>query len=70
MPYENYFSLGHKHLTQKMWKKKGSFSDVFKGVEEQLFCLKFNLEFGHLSYREIAFGKIFQSGLYTSCSGK
>jgi hypothetical protein len=53
-----------------MWKKKGSFSDVFKGVEEQLFCLKFNLEFGHLSYREIAFGKIFQSGLYTSCSGK
>jgi hypothetical protein len=32
-------------------KKKGSYSDVFMGVEGKLFCLKFNLEFGHQSYR-------------------
>jgi hypothetical protein len=38
-----------------MWKKKGSFSDVFKGVWRKLFFLKFNLELGHKSYREIAF---------------
>jgi hypothetical protein len=45
-----------------MWKKKGGYSDVFKGVEEQLFCLKFNLEFCHQFYREIAFRKIAHSG--------
>jgi hypothetical protein len=37
-----------------MCKKKGSYSDVFKGAEEQLFFSKFNLEFDHQSYREIA----------------
>jgi hypothetical protein len=45
-----------------MWKKKGSYSDVFKGVMEQLFCLKLNLEFGHQSYREIALQNIFNRG--------
>jgi predicted nucleic-acid-binding protein len=42
-----------------MRKKKGSYSDVLKGVQGKLFCLKLNLEFGHQFSREIAFGKIF-----------
>jgi hypothetical protein len=45
-----------------MRKNKSSHSDVFKRVEGKLFCLKFNLEFGPQSYREIEFGKILSFG--------
>jgi hypothetical protein len=45
-----------------MRKKKGSYSDIFKGVEGKLFCSKFKLEFGHQFFREIALEKYFSLG--------
>jgi hypothetical protein len=38
-------------------KKKASYSAVFEAVERKLWCLKFNLEDGLQSYREIAIQK-------------
>jgi hypothetical protein len=43
-------------------EKKGSYSAVFKAVEEKILCLKFNLGAGCQSYRKIASRKIYQSG--------
>jgi hypothetical protein len=43
-------------------KKKGSYSSVFKAVEEKILCLKFNLGAGRQSYRKITSINIYQSG--------
>jgi hypothetical protein len=45
-----------------LWKKKGSYSAVFKAVEGKILGLKFNLGAGCQSYRKIASRKIYQSG--------
>jgi hypothetical protein len=61
LPFENYFSLWHKHLApgnSSCGKKKGCYSTVFKGIERKLFCLKFNREVGHQSYSKIALRKL------------
>jgi hypothetical protein len=61
---EKYNSLEHKHLApgNRLQKKKGSHSAVFKAVEGKILFLKFNLEAGCQSYRKIASRKIYQSG--------
>jgi hypothetical protein len=45
----------------ELWKKKGSYSAVFKEVKMKLLGSKFILESGHQSYRKIALQQIFPS---------
>jgi hypothetical protein len=44
-------------LVTELRKKKGSYTAVFEAVERKLWCLKFSLEAGLQSYREIAIQK-------------
>jgi hypothetical protein len=62
--YNNIFILGHKQLApgNRVRKKKGSYSFVFKLFEWKLFGLKNNMEAGRQSDREIELQNLFQTG--------
>jgi hypothetical protein len=62
--HEKDIILGHKHvapgniIAEKEWFLFG----FFKAIKGKLVCLKFNLEAGRQSYREIASRKRYYSG--------
>jgi hypothetical protein len=45
-------------------EKKGSYSAIFEGVEQNLLGLMFNLEASYHFYREFALPKIYNSGAF------